>query len=101
MALIREGRFKGQFSGGVADRFTGLITVFAFALLNDLPFFIDYPRLHEVFQAGQGNLSVELNLTSKCGEIQLVVVLLSAYTISTNITYVSYIYLHVFIPTDY
>ena len=27
VALVREGKFRGQFSGGVGDRFTGLITV--------------------------------------------------------------------------
>jgi hypothetical protein len=29
VAMVREGKFAGQFSGGVGDRFTGLVTVSA------------------------------------------------------------------------
>ena len=65
VALIREGKFGGQFSGGIGDRFTGLVTVFALALLNDVPFFLDFPRLQGVLQSGDGALAWNLNISGR------------------------------------
>ncbi len=63
VALVREGRFEGQYSGGVGDRFTGLITIFALALLNDVPFFLDFPGLSEVFSPGDSPIAWNISLT--------------------------------------
>lgn len=41
---------------GVADRFTGLISIFACALASNTAFFVDWPGLDEYYQTGTGNM---------------------------------------------
>ena len=73
VALVREGKFKGQYSGGVGDRFTGLVTVFALSLLNDVPFFIDFPHLSKVLSRGSGNINWDINIRGTTSQNLLLV----------------------------
>lgn len=63
--LVRDGKYHGSKNGGVGDRFTGMVTFFALALLNDVPFFMDYSRLHDAFVTGEGKLDWALQIEGK------------------------------------
>ena len=63
--MVREGEWGGPgvnatrgFSGGFADRITGLISMFALCIATNTAFFVDWPGLDEVFEIGSGGLRV-------------------------------------------
>jgi hypothetical protein len=66
--MVREGEWGGSgrnatrgFSGGFADRITGLVTMFALCIATQTAFFVDWPGLEGVFDIGRGGLPVWFN----------------------------------------
>ena len=66
--VAREGQWKGRLSGGIADRTTGMVSLFAVALAYNTAFFIDFPGLSEAYAPGEGNLDLWYDIGSHVDE---------------------------------